>query len=88
MTDGEARADFRAADASPDGHLILSAGLRGPQYLRRAPLPMDPERAARPCGASAAKIAGEIRREADAPPPELAAIPVIKPGSSASLDAV
>ena len=68
MTDDEVLAEFRAADALLEGHFILSSGLRSPRYLQCARVLMNPARGA---------------KLADALPPELQAIPAIKPGSRA-----
>jgi len=60
MTQDEALAEFRAADALLEGHFILSSGLRSPMYLQCARVLMDPARADRLCGALAAKIRTEF----------------------------
>src|SRR3546814_17694091 len=49
MTDDEVIAEFRAADALPEGHFILSSGLRSPRYLPCARVLLDPRRAERLC---------------------------------------
>jgi orotate phosphoribosyltransferase len=64
MTQDEALAEFRAADALLEGHFILSSGLRSPMYLQCARVLMDPARADRVCGALAKKILAQFGENA------------------------
>ena len=64
MTQDEALAEFRAADALLEGHFILSSGLRSPTYLQCARVLMDPARADRLCSALAAKIHAQFGENA------------------------
>ena len=57
--------EFRAAGALLEGHFILSSGLRSPAYLQCARVLMDAARAGRLCGALAAKLPGDLRRDID-----------------------
>ena len=64
MTQDEALAEFRAADALLEGHFILSSGLRSPMYLQCARVLMDPARADRVCSALAKKIRAQFGENA------------------------
>jgi len=64
MTQDEALAEFRAADALLEGHFILSSGLRSPTYLQCARVLMDPTRADRLCGALAKKVLTQFGKNA------------------------
>ncbi len=64
MTQDEALAEFREAEALLEGHFILSSGLRSPIYLQCARVLMDPARADRVCGALAAKIRAQFGENA------------------------
>ena len=66
MTDDQILAEFRAADALLEGHVILSSGLRSPRYLQCARVLMDPARAERLATALAAKIPPELRDQIEA----------------------
>ena len=66
MTDDQVLAEFRAAEALLEGHIILSSGLRSPRYLQCARVLMDGDRAERLARALADKIPAEIRERIDA----------------------
>ena len=63
MLDEEVLAEFRAADALLEGHLLLSSGRHSTRYLQCARVLMDPMRASRLAAAVAAKIPRELRKE-------------------------
>src|ERR1700741_2401031 len=52
--------EFRAAGGLLEGHFVLSSGLHSPRYLQCARVLMDPRRAARLCGALAAKVREQL----------------------------
>jgi orotate phosphoribosyltransferase len=56
MTQDEAIAEFRAAEALLTGHFILTSGLRSNTYLQCARVMMDPRRGDRLCAAVAEKL--------------------------------
>lgn len=58
MKEAEVLQEFRDAGALLEGHFILSSGLHSGRYLQCARVLMDPKRAARLCGALAAKLRG------------------------------
>jgi len=64
MTEDEALAEFREAQALLEGHFILSSGLRSPTYLQCARVLMDPARADRVCSALAKKIEAQFGEDA------------------------
>jgi len=64
MTQDEALAEFREAEALLEGHFILSSGLRSPIYLQCARVLMDPARADRVCAALAKKIEAQFGENA------------------------
>src|SRR4029078_11791486 len=61
MSDEDILAEFRAAGALLEGHLILSSGLRSPRYLQGARVLMDGARAERMAQALAGKIPSDLR---------------------------
>lgn len=56
MNEQDVLAEFREAGALLEGHFLLSSGLHSPVYLQCARVLMDPRRAARLCGALAARV--------------------------------
>jgi orotate phosphoribosyltransferase len=66
MTDDEILAEFRAADALLEGHVILSSGLRSPRYLQCARVLMDPARAERLARELAERLPPAVRDAVEA----------------------
>lgn len=60
MNNADILAEFHAAEAILSGHFILSSGLHSDTYMQCARVLMNPERAARLCGALAEKVRAEI----------------------------
>jgi len=56
VTQDDALAEFRAAEALLEGHFILSSGKHSPAYLQCARVMMDTARAARLCSALASSV--------------------------------
>jgi orotate phosphoribosyltransferase len=65
LSDDDVLAEFRAAGALLEGHLILSSGLRSPKYLQCARVLMDPARAERLAQALADKLPRIVRDQID-----------------------
>jgi len=65
MTDDDILAEFRAAEALLQGHLLLSSGRHSEYYLQCARVLMDTERAGRLAAALAAKLPRELRQAID-----------------------
>ena len=61
MNDEDVLAEFRAAGALLEGHIILSSGLHSPRYLQCARVLMDPARASRLASALAHKLPRDVR---------------------------
>ena len=65
MNDEEVLAEFRAAGALLEGHVILSSGRRSANYLQCARVLMNAERAGRLARAMVQKLPRELRQEID-----------------------
>src|SRR5690349_23856480 len=66
MTNNEMLDEFRAAGGLPEGHFILSSGLRSPKSLQCARVLMDPARAERLARELASRIPNIVRDQIEA----------------------